>query len=234
MNTLTKALEAVNGVCGIYRMTNTKTGKFYIGSSVDIRKRWYKHLSHLRRGIHANAHLQAAFTQSGEDAFLFQLVEACEPGALLALEQQHIDALRPEYNICAVAGNTLGYRHTEQGRAKMSVANKGNQRFLGRKHSEETKQKLSKAKTGIKLSPEHVARISEANRGNQHTAGHKLSDQHKAKVQAASLKMWQDPQRRVKRSEETKARWADPVWKAAQAEKIRAGKAASRAACGVD
>lgn len=93
MNTLTKALEAMKGVCGIYRMTNTQTGKFYIGSSVDIRNRWYKHLSHLRRGIHANAHLQAAFTQSGEDAFLFELVEACEPGALLALEQYHIDAL---------------------------------------------------------------------------------------------------------------------------------------------
>jgi len=91
MNTLTQALEAMKVVCGIYRMTNTQTGKFYIGSSVDIRGRWYKHLSHLRRGIHANAHLQAAFTQSGEDAFLFQLVEACEPGALLALEQYHID-----------------------------------------------------------------------------------------------------------------------------------------------
>jgi hypothetical protein len=61
-----------------------------------------------------------------------------------------------------------------------------------------------------------------------------LTDEHKAKVQAASLKMWQDPQRRTKRSEETKARWADPVWKAAQVEKIRAGKAASRAACGLE
>ena len=36
MNTLTKALEAMKGVCGIYRMTNTQTGKFYIGISVEV------------------------------------------------------------------------------------------------------------------------------------------------------------------------------------------------------
>lgn len=96
--------------------------------------------------------------------------------------------------------------------------------------------RLNSLKTTLNALPHRLsaAQPIEASRGNQHTAGHKLSDQHKAKVQAASLKMWQDPQRRVKRSEETKARWADPVWKAAQAEKIRAGKAASRAACGVD
>lgn len=45
-------------ICGVYKITNKETGKFYIGSSVDIRQRWYAHKSKLRRGVHSNQHLQ--------------------------------------------------------------------------------------------------------------------------------------------------------------------------------
>lgn len=31
--------------CGVYKITNNITGKFYIGSSIDINKRWKSHIN---------------------------------------------------------------------------------------------------------------------------------------------------------------------------------------------
>ena len=45
----------------IYRIRNILTGKFYIGSSIDIERRWHEHRLHLRTDRHANKHLQNAW-----------------------------------------------------------------------------------------------------------------------------------------------------------------------------
>ena len=55
--------------CGIYRILNTINNKFYIGSSVNLRKRLYEHRRLLRLGKHENYHLQNAFTKYGEENF---------------------------------------------------------------------------------------------------------------------------------------------------------------------
>lgn len=220
-------------VSGVYKITNTANGKFYVGSSVNVRNRLHKHLSQLRRGIHANGHLQGAFTRDGEQALEFQLLEACAPDALLTMEQRHLDALRPEYNICRVAGNTLGVLHGPEAKAKMSAANKGNQRHLGKPHTEETRRVLSSLASQRRASPETRAKMSEAMRGNQRTKGRALSDEHRAKVSTQLNANWSDGTRsREAAAERARAKWADPVWKAQQAEKIKAGKAAKREAQG--
>jgi len=221
-------------VCGVYLITNTVNGKKYVGSSVDVRGRMYKHRNHLLQGIHKNAHLQAAFAKYGEAAFSVSMIEECAKAALLGREQHHIDAVRPEYNVLPVAGSSIGYRHSPEARAKMTQANMGNQRWLGRCHTDETKKKIGARRAGSKLSAEHAERIRQSLYGNQHTAGRPLSEEHKAKVSAASLRMWQDDARRARRSEDTRTRWADPAWKAEQLKRIAAGRAAKRAARGLE
>lgn len=61
--------------CGIYRILNTINNKFYIGSSVNLRKRLYEHRRLLRLGKHENYHLQNAFTKYGEENFKFEIIE---------------------------------------------------------------------------------------------------------------------------------------------------------------
>jgi group I intron endonuclease len=222
----------VECVSGIYRIQNKINGKFYIGSSVNIRWRVHKHLSHLRRGLHNNTYLQSAFTKHGEQAFTVEMVAQCEPADLLATEQRYLDALAPQYNICQFAANTLGYRHTAQSKAKMSVANKGNQHGLGSKHSDATKARLSEMASKRRATAETKAKISRAGLGNKSNTGRTLPPDHVAKVAAASLRMWNGAdahERRTAASERAKARWADPVWKAEQSRKMIAARAKNRA-----
>lgn len=225
------ASSIVNVACvsGIYRIQNTLNGKFYIGSSVNIRWRAHKHLSQLRRGIHHNAYLQSAFNKYGERAFSVEMVECCERSEILEREQSYLDSLSPPYNICKFAANTLGYQHTAESKAKMSIANKGNQRNLGNVHSDDAKRRMSEAASKRTASPETRAKIARAGMGNKSNTGRKLPADHVAKVAAAALRMWSgtdSEDRREVASARIKARWADPVWKAQQAAKIKAGKAA--------
>lgn len=61
--------------CGIYSITQISTGKRYIGSSVNIKRRWYSHKSALRRNIADNIHLQNAWNKYGSEDFIFEIIE---------------------------------------------------------------------------------------------------------------------------------------------------------------
>ena len=43
---------------GVYCIKNQSTNDFYVGSSVNLKGRWWKYLNHLRRQIHKNPKLQ--------------------------------------------------------------------------------------------------------------------------------------------------------------------------------
>lgn len=60
---------------GIYKILNKVNGKFYIGSSINIIKRWWEHRKRLRLGIHQNIHLQRAWNEYGEGSFVFEVYE---------------------------------------------------------------------------------------------------------------------------------------------------------------
>lgn len=115
---------------GIYQIKNLLNGKVYIGSAVNLRSRWSGHRSRLGKGRHHSRHLQSSWDKNGPEAFEFSVLEYCEAGVLLEREQLFLDSRRPEFNICPTAGNSLG-----------------------RRHSAETKQKISARKAGLKLPP---------------------------------------------------------------------------------
>ena len=79
----------------IYKIINVINNKFYVGSAVNFEKRKARHLWRLRRGDHANKHLQAAWQKYGDKAFVFAVVEVVPESAdLLAAEnvwlKQHV------------------------------------------------------------------------------------------------------------------------------------------------
>ena len=65
-------------VCGIYSITNTENGKRYIGSSVNIPKRWNLHRWRLDKGEHHSPHLQNSWKKRGAEAFKFEVLLKCD------------------------------------------------------------------------------------------------------------------------------------------------------------
>ena len=150
--------------CGIYKITNTINNKCYIGKAQNITKRKNWHLSYLRRNQHTNKHLQAAFNQYGEVAFIFTSLLYCNKESLDKYEVLFIKI----YNS---SNPSKGYNK--------SLGGDGSN---GLKHTEEEKLKISKALTGKVRSDEHRKHISESHKGM------KYSDEVKAKRAAANFK----------------------------------------------
>jgi hypothetical protein len=95
-----------NDLCGVYTILNTMTQDQYIGSSMNIAKRFVQHRSLLRRGKHYADRLQDAWNEYGEDVFsMTVLEEVADPGNLAAVEQRHLDQRQPAYNNSKAANN---------------------------------------------------------------------------------------------------------------------------------
>lgn len=93
--------------CGIYKITNTKNDKVYIGSSVNLSNREYKHFWMLNKGIHDNEYLQKSYNKYGKDFFVFEIVDYCEPTELIERENKFIilhesNNLSKGYNLASV------------------------------------------------------------------------------------------------------------------------------------
>ena len=78
-------------ISGIYRIVCVKNGRYYFGSSANIKKRWALHKSTFRRGIHHNIHMQRSYDKHGEVSFRLELVKEVEPENLLDIEQQYLN-----------------------------------------------------------------------------------------------------------------------------------------------
>ena len=104
---------------GVYLITCLPTGKQYVGSTtVSFRRRFAQHRHTLRRGDRYNPKLINAWKKYGECAFEFRPLLVCRPEDALQYEQLAIDAFQPELNVCTVAGNCVGVRHSSATRKK--------------------------------------------------------------------------------------------------------------------
>lgn len=149
--------ELNNSNSGIYKITNTINNKFYIGSSVNLGKRKYKHKFELDKNIHSNIHLQRAWNKyNGIYSFTFEIILLCAEQDLIKEEQYYIDLLKPEYNICKTAYSTLGkptsekQKETLRNRKGTFTHTKESKRLmrdnaLGRFMSNTTRDKIAKA-----------------------------------------------------------------------------------------
>lgn len=192
---------------GIYCITCTANGKIYIGSSVNIRKRWSRHLCSLEHHTHYNAHLQNAWDIYGRDSFSVSVLELCKQSELIKCEQRYLDILQPfrdrGFNIARNAELTsLGVPMAPKTRAKISAANKG------RPKSAETRAKLSVSKRGQTMSPEARTKMSIARKGKPKSA------QHRANISAANMGHGFSPETRAKMSAARKLRVTRPETRA--------------------
>jgi len=184
----------------IYRITCVENGKFYIGSTVNKKQRWYKHRKQLRDGTHPNRHMLASWRCYGEASFLFEVLEEVpRPEDLFAAEQKYLDEHAGKdycFNWSLYAGapmrgkfgpeaSNYGRTFGPEMRARVRAAVSGEKHpNWGKQLSEETRAKIKEAnKTnpwrGSKHTPEAIEKIAEAGRGRP------VSDETRAKRSAA-------------------------------------------------
>ncbi|MBN2415044.1 GIY-YIG nuclease family protein [bacterium] len=60
---------------GVFRITCTANGRFWLGSSLNIHGPLNRHRMELTTGIHKNEALRADWKQYGPDAFAFEVLE---------------------------------------------------------------------------------------------------------------------------------------------------------------
>jgi len=186
---------------GIYKIVNIKNSKCYVGSAVNIKRRWAEHKSYLRGNKHHSKHLQRAYEIYGEDSFLFEIVELVEPQFLIEREQHWIDILsaygKNGYNANPKANSSLGIIRSSETREKISQSKKGGipwnkgiktgsqtpelvERRVGSRRGiripDEVKEKISKTKreSGVKPTPAALAKSIEIRKQNAELRKHGL------------------------------------------------------------
>jgi len=144
---------------GVYLWTNKITSSRYIGSAIDLSRRFTNYFSFafLNREVKTSSSIiYRALLKHGYSNFQLDILEYCDPSVLIEKEQYYLDMLNPEYNILRTAGSSMGYKHSEASleliRAKslkrerrtLSEATKSkiSVTLSGRTHSEETKLKM--------------------------------------------------------------------------------------------
>jgi group I intron endonuclease len=136
---------------GIYQIVNTVDGKRYIGSAVDLHEREVRHFRELRRGMHHSQKLQRAFIKYGEIAFAFEPIITCAKSMRNWYEQQFIDQLTPEYNICKIAGTPAGSPMSKEIRVQIALKQSKSLTHNGETHTyQEWDKILGLASGGIK------------------------------------------------------------------------------------
>jgi group I intron endonuclease len=112
----------------IYKITNTKNNKCYIGVTNQVpEKRWKDHKNSIKNGRGCPL-LREAFNKYGEGAFKFEVIIICFNEDVYNYEIEYIkkyNSLVPNgYNIHKggeCGGNFLGKKHTEEAKQKMRL-----------------------------------------------------------------------------------------------------------------
>jgi group I intron endonuclease len=131
----------------IYRWVNNINNKSYIGSAKCLKDRLSVYYSinglnnRLKKGRSA---IHSAILKYGYDNFKLEILEYCEQDILISREQFYLNLLKPEYNICKIAGSTSGKVHSRSTREKIANSVKGkNHPLYGKHHTFETRKALS-------------------------------------------------------------------------------------------
>lgn len=170
---------------GIYKITQTATGKCYIGQSVRIQERWKQH--HKR---------------FSPDAHTYEVLMTCEVEALDRMERFMIkawDTLAPG-GLNRTVGGWGKFGHTDaETRRKQSEVKKGRTSpNKGKTFSEEHRRKISESQKGKKrgpLSEEARRKISESQKGTKRGP---LSEETRQKLSESQKGIKRGPHKKIK------------------------------------
>jgi group I intron endonuclease len=159
--------EELNSSCGVYILT--LNDKHYIGSCKILEYktsrngfyyRLYAHIYKLLKGNHHSLKLQNAVNKYGIHNINFDIIQTCEAKITISIEQywlNMLDTFKKGYNSCPTAKSNFGFKHTEESRLKMSKSKTGkttwNKGLKCDSPSLETRKKLSDVLSGRKKGP---------------------------------------------------------------------------------
>jgi group I intron endonuclease len=161
-----------NEIVGIYRVVDKAAEACYVGQSRRIKKRVADHFNLLRQGIHPNKNMQESFSKNGEKSFYWEVEVACsDPNDLDRIEELFLqgEAVFVEhgklFNISSTAKRPMaGRKHSAETKRRLSEVKKGDVRHV----TEHYKKKLSNAQRQRHLSnPEFVCKLTYI-LGNEH------------------------------------------------------------------
>lgn len=140
----------------LYKITHIDTKRVYIGyTSQEINKYWKQHIDKANRKSKSNRYFYRALKKYGKDAFSFEIIAEYDDVDIAKIAEIQTIA---EYKSNVVRyGDAFGFNMTDGGdghrgglseehKQNISIALKGRP---GRKHTEETKQKISISKKGM-------------------------------------------------------------------------------------
>ncbi len=166
-------------VTGIYGLRNSVTGKWYIGQSLNIYKRW--RTAYQNGKCKSQPKIYAALKKYGYDVFEKVVIEECTTiDWILDYREmywiRHLNSIENGYNIREGGCRT---QHSKETRQKIALGR------TGWRHTEEAKAKMSAIHKGKKISDEHRLRLSQLNKGRlQHKA---FSEETRQKMRIAKL-----------------------------------------------
>lgn len=111
-------------ISAVYKITNTVTGEFYIGSSKNVKRRWRDHRCSYNWKRLPNLPLYQDMQKYGVDKFKFEIVCSIMPECLKQVEQDCIELMKPSYNQMNAKGLNVErdkkrqkeYRQSEKGK----------------------------------------------------------------------------------------------------------------------
>lgn len=210
----------MNKKSGIYKLYWENCEYFYYGQAKDINKRFNVHISNLNKKKHANRIIQNIFEKHGcpkcqvvelcdlsiiterEQFFIdkyFDNEKCCNicPKARTSLGVKRSDETKKKQSLYRTGRAPCNkgikgiIKQSEETKQKHSNNNKGEKNpFYGKKHSSETKEKLSKlSKTekSLKTSMENLSKITEEHRRKRllKIIGRKHTEEAKFKISEA-------------------------------------------------
>lgn len=143
-------------ISGVYFLKNTISKKVYVGSTVDIERRFRKHKSELKKNKHRCSEMLKDFNLYGFESFKLVILEKVEKEKLLEREQYWFEILKNKnemYNKRILVHTNKNLKHSEETKNKISKNSnlKGEKNgMFGKKHSFKSKIKMSESRKGEK------------------------------------------------------------------------------------
>ena len=136
-------------ISAVYKIVNTVTGDFYVGSSKDVKDRWVNHKCPSMCKKHPNNKMYQDMQKYGVDKFRLQILAPVMEEHLKQVEQEFIEMLKPTYNNYNAKGFDVERRKAsmKKGRKKYKQSEKGkevNRKYLQTEKGKEVLRKAQK------------------------------------------------------------------------------------------
>lgn len=175
---------------GIYKITNLKNNKVYVGQSENLNNREWNHFYWLDRGEHHNEHLQKSYNKYGKGNFIFEVIEHTgdldnrelywinEYGGVdsklnynlkdpKSKEWSDYVKVKHSKNMLGENNPNFGNKWTNEQKEMLSKKRKGLtlEELIGSEKAKLTKEKMSRSQKGRKHPEEVKEKIRQANVG---------------------------------------------------------------------